>query len=204
MRKLLGGAGRITSLALHPSGDHIITGAPLPPPHCSYPGYPPRLWPDNMDGSPLLGAHTKHCQRLWVDADVRPHKSPRFLICLQCWCGGNAGAEDKRLSWYDMDLSTKPYRALRYHKAAVRGAAFHRTYPLFASSSDDGSAHVFHGMVYQARPPAPRPLFSLPLPLVLIWRALGAAACWLHVHNSVRWVCVLSWRLAGFNGTFLR
>lgn len=27
VRKLLGGAGRITSIALHPSGDHVITGA---------------------------------------------------------------------------------------------------------------------------------------------------------------------------------
>ena len=27
--------------------------------------------------------------------------------------------------------------------------AFHRSYPLFASSSDDATVHVFHGMVYQ-------------------------------------------------------
>lgn len=26
--------------------------------------------------------------------------------------------------------------------------AFHRSYPLFASSSDDCTAYVFHGMVY--------------------------------------------------------
>ena len=61
------------------------------------------------------------------------------------------GSEDRRLAWYDLDLSSKPYKALRYHKAAVRGAAYHRGYPLFASSSDDGAVHVFHGMVYQAR-----------------------------------------------------
>ncbi len=53
------------------------------------------------------------------------------------------------MAWYDMELSTKPYKALRYHTGAVRGAAFHRSYPLFASASDDGSVHVFHGMVYQ-------------------------------------------------------
>ncbi len=73
-------------------------------------------------------------------------------------CIFNAGAEDKRMAWYDMDLSTKPYRAMKYHNAVVRGVAFHRSYPLFASSSDDGSAHVFHGMVYQvlqAPPPLP-------------------------------------------------
>lgn len=51
-------------------------------------------------------------------------------------------------SWFDLDLSSKPYRALRYHSYAVRGAAFHRSYPLFASSSDDGTVHVFHGRVY--------------------------------------------------------
>lgn len=49
---------------------------------------------------------------------------------------------------YDLDLSTKPYKALRYHTYAVRGAVFHNSYPLFASSSDDGTAHVFHGRVY--------------------------------------------------------
>lgn len=49
---------------------------------------------------------------------------------------------------YDLDLSTKPYKALRYHTYALRGAAFHPTYPLFASASDDGSAHVFHGRVF--------------------------------------------------------
>ena len=57
--------------------------------------------------------------------------------------------QDKRLAWYDLDLSTKPYRALRYHTSALRGVAFHRKYPLFASASDDASVHVFHGMVYQ-------------------------------------------------------
>ena len=82
-KKLVGGSGVITSLAIHASGDHVLVGS-----------------------------------------------------------------EDRRLAWYDLDLSTKPYRALRYHGAAVRGAAFHRSYPLFASSSDDGTAHVFHGMVY--------------------------------------------------------
>jgi WD40 repeat protein len=36
----------------------------------------------------------------------------------------------------------------RYHDSSIEAVAFHRSYPLFASCSDDGSAHVFHGMVY--------------------------------------------------------
>ncbi|DBA78870.1 hypothetical protein WJX77_008759 [Trebouxia sp. C0004] len=83
-KKLIGGSGSITSMAIHPGGDHVIVGA-----------------------------------------------------------------EDKRLAWYDLDLSTKPYRALRYHSHALRSVAFHKKYPLFASASDDASVHIFHGMVYQ-------------------------------------------------------
>jgi ribosome biogenesis protein ERB1 len=82
-KKLIGGSGAINCLAIHPSGDHLLTGS-----------------------------------------------------------------DDTRVAWYDLDLSTKPYRALRYHKYPVRGVAYHRTYPLFASSADDGTVHVFHGMVY--------------------------------------------------------
>ncbi|KAJ8267638.1 hypothetical protein COCON_G00128100 [Conger conger] len=58
------------------------------------------------------------------------------------------GSYDSRLAWFDLDLSTKPYKVLRHHKKALRGVAFHRRYPLFASGSDDGSVIVCHGMVY--------------------------------------------------------
>ncbi|XP_041823119.1 ribosome biogenesis protein bop1 isoform X1 [Melanotaenia boesemani] len=59
-----------------------------------------------------------------------------------------SGSYDCRLSWFDLDLSTKPYKMLRHHKKAVRSVAYHRTYPLFASASDDGSVIVCHGTVY--------------------------------------------------------
>lgn len=55
---------------------------------------------------------------------------------------------DKRLCWFDLDLSTKPYKTIRNHSKAVRVAKYHPRLPLFADSSDDGSCHVFHGTVY--------------------------------------------------------
>jgi len=58
------------------------------------------------------------------------------------------GSYDKKVCWFDMDYSTKPYRTLRYHKRAVRNVIYHNKYPIFASCSDDGTTHVFHGMVY--------------------------------------------------------
>jgi ribosome biogenesis protein ERB1 len=37
---------------------------------------------------------------------------------------------------------------IRYHSRAIRSLHFHPSYPLFASSSDDGSIQVFHARVY--------------------------------------------------------
>eukprot|EP00892_Ulva_mutabilis_P006986 jgi/Ulvmu1/465/UM001_0472.1 len=58
------------------------------------------------------------------------------------------GTEDCRCLWFDLDLSSKPYKVMKYHTAVVRGVNFHARYPLFASGSDDGSLQVFHGMVF--------------------------------------------------------
>ncbi|XP_047130028.1 ribosome biogenesis protein bop1-B isoform X1 [Hydra vulgaris] len=58
------------------------------------------------------------------------------------------GSYDKRLCWFDMDLSSKPYKVLRHHKKAIRQVAYHRCYPLFASASDDGTVVVSHATVY--------------------------------------------------------
>jgi ribosome biogenesis protein ERB1 len=58
------------------------------------------------------------------------------------------GTYDKRLLWHDLDLSTKPYKTLRYHQQAIRAVAFHQGgLPLFADASDDGSLQIFHGKV---------------------------------------------------------
>lgn len=56
---------------------------------------------------------------------------------------------DKRMTWHDMDLNSKPYKTLRYHEKAVRDVSFHKGgLPLFCSASDDGCINVFHGSVY--------------------------------------------------------
>lgn len=56
---------------------------------------------------------------------------------------------DKKIMWFDLDLSTKPYQTLRLHSSAVRNVAYHTRYPLFASASDDQGVIVCHGMVYK-------------------------------------------------------
>ncbi|KAF3452624.1 hypothetical protein FNV43_RR03057 [Rhamnella rubrinervis] len=58
------------------------------------------------------------------------------------------GSREGKLCWFDMDLSSQPYRTLKCHPKDITSVAFHRSYPLFASCSDDCTAYVFHGMVY--------------------------------------------------------
>lgn len=47
-------------------------------------------------------------------------------------------------SYFDVHLILK----CRNHSKDIRSVAFHKSYPLFASCSDDGTTSVFHGMVY--------------------------------------------------------
>lgn len=58
------------------------------------------------------------------------------------------GSREGKMCWFDMDLSSKPYRILKCHPKDITSVVFHRSYPLFASCSDDCTAYVFHGMVY--------------------------------------------------------
>ena len=59
------------------------------------------------------------------------------------------GSYDNRLCWFDLDLSSKPYKTLKYHRDCVKQVAYHKHYPLFASGSSDGKITITHGMVYK-------------------------------------------------------
>jgi len=75
----------------------------------------------------------------------------QWISSLDIHPGGDnviVGSYDCRLCWFDLDLSTKPYKIVRNHKLAIRKVVYHKRYPLFASCSDDLAVHVFHGMVY--------------------------------------------------------
>eukprot|EP01060_Flectonema_neradi_P021151 TRINITY_DN2868_c0_g4_i1.p1 TRINITY_DN2868_c0_g4~~TRINITY_DN2868_c0_g4_i1.p1 ORF type:complete len:739 (+),score=137.78 TRINITY_DN2868_c0_g4_i1:49-2265(+) len=61
------------------------------------------------------------------------------------------GSHDGPVMWYDMDMSEKPYKKLNSHKQGVQTVKYHpqpNVYPLFASASDSGQIHIFHGRVY--------------------------------------------------------
>jgi len=76
----------------------------------------------------------------------------RWVSSIDIHSGGDnliIGSYDSRMTWFDLDLSAKPYKTLKHHKKAIRDVCYHKKYPLFASASDDGTAIVCHGMVYK-------------------------------------------------------
>lgn len=75
----------------------------------------------------------------------------RWISSLDIHSSGDhliVGSLDRRMVWFDLDLSHTPYKTLKYHERAVRAVEFHHRYPLMASASDDGAVHIFHSMVY--------------------------------------------------------
>lgn len=75
----------------------------------------------------------------------------RWISSIDVHPGGDnliVGSYDRRLLWHDLDLSSRPYKTLRYHAKAIRAVKFHHGgLPLFADASDDGSIQIFHGKV---------------------------------------------------------
>ncbi|KAI9101170.1 NUC169 domain-containing protein [Phlyctochytrium arcticum] len=96
------------------------------------------------------------------------------------------GTFDKRLCWFDMDLSTKPYKTLRYHKQAIRNVVYHPRYPLFASCADDGQVNIFHGMVYNDLMMNPLIVPVKTLKAHSVKDSLGALHC--EFHPSQPWI----------------
>ncbi|KHN98601.1 eukaryotic ribosome biogenesis protein 1 [Metarhizium album ARSEF 1941] len=74
----------------------------------------------------------------------------RWISSFDIHPGGDnliVGSYDRRLLWHDLDLSSRPYKTMRFHSEAIRAVKYHRNLPLFADASDDGSLQIFHGKV---------------------------------------------------------
>lgn len=104
---------------------------------------------------PFLFVATQRYVRIYNLIRQQLHKvlqpSMKWISSMDIHPGGKnvlVGSYDKKLCWFDTDLSTQPYQNMRMHEYAVRNVVYHKRYPLFASCSDDGKLHLFHGMVY--------------------------------------------------------
>jgi ribosome biogenesis protein ERB1 len=53
----------------------------------------------------------------------------KWLSCIDVHPSGDhviLGSYDRRVVWFDLDLSSKPYKTLKFHEKAVRSVQFHR------------------------------------------------------------------------------
>lgn len=104
---------------------------------------------------PFLLVATMHHVRIYnlaADSPVKVLKpGVRWISDMDVHSSGDhvlITSYDKRVCWFDLDLSVRPYKIIRNHDKAVRSARFHPRLPLFADAADDGSLHVFHATVY--------------------------------------------------------
>lgn len=87
-------------------------------------------------------------QKLELVKIIQP--GARWISSFDIHHGGDnviVGSYDKKLLWIDLDLSTRPWKSMRFHSEALRAVKYHSQYPLFASASDDGTIQVLHGKV---------------------------------------------------------
>jgi ribosome biogenesis protein ERB1 len=103
----------------------------------------------------LATTNSIRCYNLLQHRLTKKYKAQGGLTtCISMHPSGDnflVGDTTHHTSWYDCDLSDKPYRRMKSHKGVVNDVGFHPNtdaYPLFASASSDGQVHVFHGMVY--------------------------------------------------------
>lgn len=108
--------------------------------------------------------------------DIHPQNGDHLIV----------GSFDRKLVWFDMDLSVKPYRTLRYHKNSIRHVTFHKRYPLFASCSDDTTLNLFHGMVYSNLMQNPLIVPVKSLRVCGSVESLGALCC--EFHPTQPWI----------------
>ena len=98
------------------------------------------------------------------------------------------GSYDRRVVWFDLDRGAMPFKTLKYHSEALRAVGFHRSYPLLATASDDGTVHVFHATVYSDLTKDP---FLVPVKQLRGEHGKGPkdrAVCTMVFHPSQPWL----------------
>ncbi|KAI3623556.1 ERB1 [Malassezia furfur] len=142
---------------------------------------------------PLLFVATQRYVRVFDLVQQALHKTlqpgVRWISSMDVHPSGDhllVGSYDRRVLWFDLDLSERPYKTLRYHTKAVRAVAFSPRFPLFASAADDGTVHIYHATVYAD---LLKNALLVPLKVLRGHRvadALGVLA--IHWHPTLPWL----------------
>ena len=58
-----------------------------------------------------------------------------------------AGDKSGKVAWFQLELSSKPFKLMDYHQDKIKDVDFNNNYPLFLSCSRNGKLLVYHGKV---------------------------------------------------------
>ncbi len=163
-------SNQVKRLAWHARGDYVVTvspGAPVGSVIIHQVSKRASACPFRKDKGaaqaaafhptkPLLYVAGQHAVRVYDlqgggGVTMKLDSGVKWISNMEIHPGGDhvvLGSYDHRTVWFDTALSARPFKTLRYHSKAVRRVTFHRSAPLLASASDDGSLHVFHARVY--------------------------------------------------------
>ena len=59
-----------------------------------------------------------------------------------------AGDKSGKVAWFQLELSSKPFKLMDYHQDKIKAIDYNNNYPLFLSCSRNGKLLVYHGKVY--------------------------------------------------------
>lgn len=102
--------------------------------------------------SPAGSVRIYNLQSGSLEKKLQPESSSSLSPTLAIHPSGDhvlMASSDGRVTWFDLDLASRPYQTLTGHSGAVRSVSFHPRLPLFASGSSDGSLQICHGQVFQ-------------------------------------------------------
>ena len=101
--------------------------------------------------SPAGAVRLYNLQSGEMEKKLRPDSGAQLAATLAIHSSGDhvlMAGTDGRVTWFDLDLASRPFKTLTGHAGAVRSVAFHPRLPLFASCSTDGSVQISHGQVF--------------------------------------------------------
>lgn len=58
-----------------------------------------------------------------------------------------AGSKDGKVAWFQLDISTEPYKIMDYHGDKIKDVGFHTQYPLVTSCSRNGKLLLYHASI---------------------------------------------------------
>ena len=116
--------GNITCCSFHPTKPHFIVSTSS------------NIFIYNLQKQELI---RKFVSNLSSINKIAVHQEGEDLV---------AGDKSGKVAWFQLELSSKPYKQMDYHQDKIKSVDFCKDYPLFLSASKNGKLVVYYSKVY--------------------------------------------------------